>query len=153
MMGLEPTTFCMARASGRSLLFAPVRSKQLLAGLRQSEGTRPNPNERRALLFLPRIQAPTRTRRGSLRRAHPPSPDRRARVAMKRRLQLTGACDALGLQRKKRAPRGLDPDARVFNLQATGWNDLILIGFGGTDRSSPHLPATATPVSSRRAWD
>jgi Ion channel len=26
MMGLEPTTFCMASASGRSLLFAPVRS-------------------------------------------------------------------------------------------------------------------------------
>jgi hypothetical protein len=33
MMGLEPTTFCMANASDRSLLFAPVRPNRLFAGL------------------------------------------------------------------------------------------------------------------------
>jgi hypothetical protein len=31
-MGLEPTTFCMANASDRSLLFASVRSGRLLSG-------------------------------------------------------------------------------------------------------------------------
>jgi hypothetical protein len=33
MMGLEPTTFCMANASARSRPFAPVRSNDLFAGL------------------------------------------------------------------------------------------------------------------------
>jgi hypothetical protein len=33
MMGLEPTTFCMANASDRSRPFAPVRSNTLFAGL------------------------------------------------------------------------------------------------------------------------
>jgi hypothetical protein len=33
MMGLEPTTFCMANASDRSLPFAPVRLNMLFAGL------------------------------------------------------------------------------------------------------------------------
>jgi hypothetical protein len=33
MMGLEPTTFCMANASDRSHPFAPVRSNELFAGL------------------------------------------------------------------------------------------------------------------------
>jgi hypothetical protein len=32
MMGLEPTTFCMARAGGRSRPFAPVRRKLICAG-------------------------------------------------------------------------------------------------------------------------
>jgi hypothetical protein len=32
MMGLEPTTFCMANASGRSRPFAPVRSNASIAG-------------------------------------------------------------------------------------------------------------------------
>jgi hypothetical protein len=33
MKGLEPSTFCMANASDRSLPFAPVRSDMLFAGL------------------------------------------------------------------------------------------------------------------------
>jgi hypothetical protein len=33
MMGLEPTTFCMASASDRSLPFASVRSNRLFAGV------------------------------------------------------------------------------------------------------------------------
>jgi hypothetical protein len=54
MMGLEPTTFCMAMRA----MFAPVRERSLnpscLQGLRPSERTRPNPNERPTLPFLPR---------------------------------------------------------------------------------------------------
>jgi hypothetical protein len=41
-MGLEPTTFCMANASARSLPFAPVRLNQLLAGV----SVRPSERER-----------------------------------------------------------------------------------------------------------
>src|SRR6266511_2968939 len=32
MMGLEPSTFCMARSGGRSHPFAPVRSNRLFTG-------------------------------------------------------------------------------------------------------------------------
>jgi hypothetical protein len=42
MMGLEPTTSCMASASDRSLPFAPVRSNRLRAGL---PSTRANGSE------------------------------------------------------------------------------------------------------------
>jgi hypothetical protein len=42
MMGLEPTTFCMANASGRSLPFAPVRLGRLFARL---PSKRANPSE------------------------------------------------------------------------------------------------------------
>src|SRR5437899_9715238 len=55
MMGLEPTTFCMANASdvrARSRSFAPTACFQ---GLRPSERTRANPSERRTLPFLPRL--------------------------------------------------------------------------------------------------
>src|SRR6266508_6173459 len=53
MMGLEPTTFCMARASdvrSRSRAFAPTACFE---GLRPVERTRPHPSERRTLPFLP----------------------------------------------------------------------------------------------------
>jgi hypothetical protein len=53
-MGLEPTTFCMARAGGRSLPFAPVARTGCLRGFRACERTGPNPSERRTLPFLPR---------------------------------------------------------------------------------------------------
>jgi zinc-ribbon domain len=46
MMGLEPTTFCMANASSRSRPFAPVRSNVLFAGfsVRASEPERTRTN-------------------------------------------------------------------------------------------------------------
>jgi hypothetical protein len=46
MMGLEPTTFCMANASDRSLLFASVRSNWLFAevSMRASEQDRTRAN-------------------------------------------------------------------------------------------------------------
>jgi hypothetical protein len=46
MMGLEPTTFCMANASRRSHPFAPVRSNRLFAGpsVRTSERFRTRAN-------------------------------------------------------------------------------------------------------------
>jgi hypothetical protein len=45
-MGLEPTTFCMANASSRSLPFAPVPSNYLFAGafVRASERDRTRAN-------------------------------------------------------------------------------------------------------------
>jgi len=42
MMGLEPTTFCMAKASGRARRFAPVRSNVLFAAC---SSERANANE------------------------------------------------------------------------------------------------------------
>ena len=57
-MGLEPTTFCMANASDRSLPFAPVRSTGCSQGL-PSKRTQANPSERRTLPSLPRSQAPS----------------------------------------------------------------------------------------------
>jgi hypothetical protein len=46
MMGLEPTTFCMANASCGSRPFAPVRSNDLFAGfsVRASEPERTRAN-------------------------------------------------------------------------------------------------------------
>ncbi len=40
MMGLEPTTFCMASAGGRSCRFAPVRPHCLFAGVSVRAGER-----------------------------------------------------------------------------------------------------------------
>jgi hypothetical protein len=58
MKGLEPSTFCMANASGRSLPFAPVRSNRLFAGLgfRPRERSQPHPSEGRTLPSLPRTR-------------------------------------------------------------------------------------------------
>src|ERR671935_1150160 len=59
MMGLEPTTFCMAKCERP---FAPVRASSLKRAVcrrfRTIERTRVNPSERRTLPFLPRNQAP-----------------------------------------------------------------------------------------------
>jgi hypothetical protein len=65
-MGLEPTTFCMANASDRSLLFAPVRSNRLFAGHPYTRANGSNPSERRTLPFLPRSR---RRVRGSTKQA------------------------------------------------------------------------------------
>jgi hypothetical protein len=48
-MGLEPTTFCMANASGRSRPFAPVRSSRVFPG---SGYTRANGSEPERTLNL-----------------------------------------------------------------------------------------------------
>jgi hypothetical protein len=52
-MGLEPTTFCMAKPA----MFAPVRARNAqtacLQHLQPSERNRPNASERRTLPFLP----------------------------------------------------------------------------------------------------
>jgi hypothetical protein len=68
MMGLEPTTFCMASASDRSRPFAQLVCLQDLC---PSERTRANPSERRTLPFLPR---PVRRPRPPLRLAGHPGP-------------------------------------------------------------------------------
>jgi hypothetical protein len=61
MMGLEPTTFCMATRRSGSRAFAPVRSNTSIAGrLPRIERTRPNPSERRTVPFLPRKHLATR---------------------------------------------------------------------------------------------
>ena len=57
MMGLEPTTFCMARASDVRTGSLPCAQTACLQGVSQSERTRPNPSERRTLPFLPRLGA------------------------------------------------------------------------------------------------
>jgi hypothetical protein len=55
MMGLEPTTFCMANASVVRARSRPFAQTARLQGLRPSERTRANPSERRTLPFLPRL--------------------------------------------------------------------------------------------------
>jgi hypothetical protein len=52
MMGLEPTTFCMANASSRSLLFATVRSKRRLHGFpsERANGSEPERTPNPAIL-------------------------------------------------------------------------------------------------------
>jgi hypothetical protein len=47
MMGLEPTTYCMARTGGRSRSIACVRQTGLRGGLRGARRTSPNPAEPR----------------------------------------------------------------------------------------------------------
>jgi hypothetical protein len=46
-MGLEPTTFCMAKAGGRSRPFAPFAQGPRLQRFLRAERTGPNPSERR----------------------------------------------------------------------------------------------------------
>jgi hypothetical protein len=65
MMGLEPTTFCMAKASGVRARSRPFAQTALLRGPRPSERTPANPSERRTLPFLPRFR-PSRACRRSL---------------------------------------------------------------------------------------
>src|SRR5437870_5778352 len=55
MMGLEPSTFCMARASDVRARSRPFAQTAWLRGLRPSERTRANRSERRTLPFLPRL--------------------------------------------------------------------------------------------------
>jgi len=70
MMGLEPTTFCMANASGRSLLFAPVRSNRLFAGLPSERANATEPERTPNLAILATESgADSRARRASLRPA------------------------------------------------------------------------------------
>jgi hypothetical protein len=55
MMGLEPSTFCMARASDVRARSRPFAQTACLQRVRQCERTRANPNERPTLPFLPRL--------------------------------------------------------------------------------------------------
>jgi hypothetical protein len=55
MMGLEPTTFCMANARDVRARSRPFAQTAWLRGLRPSERTRANPSERRTSPFLPRL--------------------------------------------------------------------------------------------------
>jgi hypothetical protein len=55
MMGLEPTTFCMANARDVRARSLPFAQTARLQRLHPSERTRPNQSERPALPFLPRI--------------------------------------------------------------------------------------------------
>jgi hypothetical protein len=54
MMGLEPTTFCMANARDRSHLFAPVRSNRLFPAvpLRRANATEPERTPNLAILAM-----------------------------------------------------------------------------------------------------
>jgi hypothetical protein len=54
-MGLEPTTFCMARASDVRTCSRAFAQTGLLLDLRPCDRTRANPSERRTLPFLPRL--------------------------------------------------------------------------------------------------
>jgi hypothetical protein len=54
MMGLEPTTFCMANASSGSRPFARSLKRLDCRTFPRIERTRPHPSERRTLPFLPR---------------------------------------------------------------------------------------------------
>jgi hypothetical protein len=54
MMGLEPTTFCMASASDVRACSQPCAQTACFQGFRSGERTRANPSERRTLPFLPR---------------------------------------------------------------------------------------------------
>jgi DNA-binding MarR family transcriptional regulator len=56
MMGLEPTTFCMASARDVRARSRPGAQTACSSGLRSSERTRANPSERRTLPFLPRVE-------------------------------------------------------------------------------------------------
>jgi hypothetical protein len=58
MMGLEPTTFCMANASGRSLPFRPVRSNGVFAALPRKQANRSEPERTPNLAILATGQAP-----------------------------------------------------------------------------------------------
>ena len=57
MMGLEPTTFCMASARDVRTRSGAFAEAACLQRLRRSERTDANPSERRTLPFLPRGQA------------------------------------------------------------------------------------------------
>jgi hypothetical protein len=58
MMGLEPTTFCMAKAGGRSRPFARVRRNLLFAGLRvrRANGSPPERTSSAAIAAMPRCR-------------------------------------------------------------------------------------------------
>ena len=90
MKGLEPSTFCMARASDGRARSRPLAQTACLQGLRPSERTRPNPSEHRPLPFLPRLSSWSTGReiRGAnIGARHPPAaapvrqPDRRRPAA------------------------------------------------------------------------
>src|SRR6266576_3965770 len=57
MMGLEPTTFCMANASDVRARSRPLAQTASCQRFRPGDRTRANPSERRTLPFLPRIDA------------------------------------------------------------------------------------------------
>jgi hypothetical protein len=56
MKGLEPSTFCMANASDRSLLFASVRSNRLFSGfpIGRANASEPERTPNLAILATPR---------------------------------------------------------------------------------------------------